>query len=104
MISPCAVLAIALLILAFAGRGIVYSYKKVSDPSTDHRGSKSDDRRIKKGTTGGEQLRKDAWAKPVEIQSRPEFDWKTTQPMQFRPFKPIYYITMGTNPLETQSS
>ncbi|KAI0385685.1 hypothetical protein F5Y04DRAFT_244452 [Hypomontagnella monticulosa] len=24
-----------------------------------------------------------------------EFDWETVEPLQFRPFKPIYYITMG---------
>lgn len=25
----------------------------------------------------------------------PDFDWKTTEPLKFRPFKPRYHITMG---------
>lgn len=30
-----------------------------------------------------------------EIESLPDFKWKETTPVKFRPFKPIYYITMG---------
>lgn len=30
---------------------------------------------------------------PIEEQSA--FDWKTTEPLQLRPFKPKYHLTMG---------
>jgi len=29
------------------------------------------------------------------IEPLPDFDWKTTEPIKFRPFKPTYHITMG---------
>ena len=30
-----------------------------------------------------------------KIEPLTEFDWKKTKPQEIRPFKPIYYITMG---------
>lgn len=30
-----------------------------------------------------------------EIIPLPDFDWKSTEPLKFRPFKPIYHLTMG---------
>lgn len=30
-----------------------------------------------------------------EIEALQDFNWATTEPLKFRPFKPIYYITMG---------
>ncbi|KAI4869178.1 hypothetical protein F4820DRAFT_43906 [Hypoxylon rubiginosum] len=31
----------------------------------------------------------------LRIEPLPGFDWETTEPLQFRPFKPIYHITMA---------
>ena len=30
-----------------------------------------------------------------EIEEQPDFDWKTTEPLKIRPFKPKYHLTMG---------
>ncbi|KAJ9610198.1 hypothetical protein H2200_004975 [Cladophialophora chaetospira] len=30
-----------------------------------------------------------------EVEEQPEFDWKTTEPLQLRPFKPKYHLTMA---------
>ncbi len=30
-----------------------------------------------------------------DIEEQEDFDWKTTEPLQFRPFKPKYHLTMG---------
>lgn len=27
-----------------------------------------------------------------------DFNWETAEPHKFRPFKPIYYMTMGNTP------
>jgi hypothetical protein len=29
------------------------------------------------------------------IESLPEFDWMTTKPVQYRPYKPKFHMTMG---------
>jgi hypothetical protein len=29
------------------------------------------------------------------IEEQEDFDWKITEPLQFRPFKPKYHLTMG---------
>ncbi|KAK5991767.1 Upstream activation factor subunit spp27 [Cladobotryum mycophilum] len=34
-------------------------------------------------------------AKPLVIEPLVDFDWKTTEPVKYRPFKPTYYISMG---------
>ena len=31
-----------------------------------------------------------------DIEPLQDFDWSTTSPVQIRPFKPIYHLTMGT--------
>ncbi|KAI1761917.1 hypothetical protein GGR53DRAFT_522042 [Hypoxylon sp. FL1150] len=31
----------------------------------------------------------------LHVEPLPNFDWETTAPLQFRPFKPIYHITMA---------
>jgi hypothetical protein len=33
-----------------------------------------------------------------EVEPLDDFDWKTTEPLQIRPFKPKYNLTMGTPP------
>lgn len=50
----------------------------------------------KKGTTNV-SARKSGQLSSLElsINPLPEFKWETTDPLQFRPFKPIYYITMA---------
>ncbi len=30
-----------------------------------------------------------------DIEEQPDFDWKTTEPLQLRPFKSKYHLTMG---------
>ena len=30
-----------------------------------------------------------------DIEEQPDFDWKTTEPLKLRPFKPKYHLTMG---------
>ena len=30
-----------------------------------------------------------------EIEEQPDFDWKSTEPLQLRPFRPKYHLTMG---------
>lgn len=30
-----------------------------------------------------------------QIEPLRSFDWQSTQPLKFRPFKPIYHMTMG---------
>ncbi|OCT46961.1 hypothetical protein CLCR_02451 [Cladophialophora carrionii] len=30
-----------------------------------------------------------------EVEEQPDFDWKTTEPLQLRPFKPKYHLTMA---------
>jgi hypothetical protein len=34
-----------------------------------------------------------------EVDEQPDFDWKTTEPLQLRPFKPKYFLTMGEFPI-----
>ncbi|KAH8645500.1 hypothetical protein BX600DRAFT_478233 [Xylariales sp. PMI_506] len=31
----------------------------------------------------------------LKIEPLKDFDWETTEPLKFRPFKPTYHITMG---------
>jgi hypothetical protein len=31
----------------------------------------------------------------TEIIPLPDFDWRTTEPLKIRPFKPKYHLTMG---------
>jgi hypothetical protein len=30
-----------------------------------------------------------------DVEEQSDFDWKTTEPLQLRPFKPKYHLTMG---------
>ncbi len=46
----------------------------------------------KKSATGGCKLS----GSPLAIEPLPNFDWQATAPLQLRPFKPTYNITMGT--------
>lgn len=32
-----------------------------------------------------------------QIVPLPDFDWKTTQPLQYRPYKPKFYMSMGSS-------
>jgi hypothetical protein len=41
---------------------------------------------------------------PPVIQPLLDFDWQRTVPRKFRPFRPIYHITMGTEPLTESPS
>jgi hypothetical protein len=34
--------------------------------------------------------------KTPDLEPLKDFDWQTVQPLQLRPFKPTYHITMGT--------
>src|ERR1700743_1217398 len=34
-----------------------------------------------------------------DVEEQPGFDWKTTEPLQLRPFKPKYFLTMGEFPI-----
>lgn len=45
------------------------------------------------GSTGDQQNEK---TDEVAIVHLSGFDWKTTEPLKLRPFKPKYHITMGT--------
>lgn len=33
----------------------------------------------------------------LHIEPLENFSWKTTEPLQLRPFKPVYHLTMGTH-------
>ncbi|CCD54821.1 hypothetical protein BofuT4_P161100.1 [Botrytis cinerea T4] len=43
-------------------------------------------------------------ANPPSITPLSDFDWRTTEPLRLRPFKPVYHMTMGTKlPLDSST-
>lgn len=49
----------------------------------------------KLGLTLRPLLTEKATPRQLQIEPLTSFDWENTAPLKFRPFKPIYFITMG---------
>ncbi len=86
-----AVLVALLLILAFAVAAVVRRRSSPSPTPIIHPDSKP----VKYESENGTPRTATPEPKPDDIEPLPDFDWQATPPLQLRPFKPTYNITMG---------